>query len=82
MAGTPPPGHVFYEFPKSKYHPDGRGCVVQDAGEEVALGPQWADTPFPPVADPALEETPPSDDAAEPSEPVRRPRGRPRKVAP
>lgn len=83
MAGTPPSGYVFRPFPKSKYHPDGRGCVVQDAGEEVALGPEWADKPFPPVADPVLAEAPPSDDApSAPSEPARRPRGRPRKVAP
>jgi hypothetical protein len=78
-----PNGYVFQPFPKCKYHPDGRGVVVKDAGEELALGPEWADHPVPPVEAPTLEAAPPSDDARDaPSEPVRRPRGRPRKVVP
>ena len=50
MAGKSPEGYVFQAFPKCKYHEDGRGCVVKDAGEELALGPGWHDRPQPVVA--------------------------------
>jgi hypothetical protein len=68
--GTLPPDYVYREFPKTKYHPDGRAATVVDAGEELALGPAWADRPFPPV----VIEAPVSDVAP----PVKR-RGRPPK---
>ena len=58
-----PSGYVFQPFPKCKYHPDGRVRVVADAGEELGLGAEWADTPVPPdipVAHPAPPELPPA----------------------
>lgn len=57
MAGRWPGGYVFQPFPKCLYHRDGRTVVVQNAGEELALGPDWSEKPYPPEADtgPALE---------------------------
>ena len=72
-----PERYVFQPFPKCKYHPDGRVVVVQHAGEELALGPVWADRPFPP-ASPA---NPPSS-SAEPLPALPRRRGRPPKERP
>lgn len=70
-------GYVFQPFPKCKYHPDGRVVIVQDAGEEQALGSIWADRPFPPA--PLVEDPPPLSVSSAPP-PVKRGRGRPRKV--
>jgi len=80
--GTLPPDYVFREFPKTKYHPDGRAATVFDAGAEVALGPEWADRPFPPVVIEVVTSEPTSPSNVAPEEPVRRPRGRPRKAIP
>jgi hypothetical protein len=33
------------EFPKWKYHKDGKAQLVKSAEEEEALGPGWADSP-------------------------------------
>ena len=75
MAGKPPAGYVFRPYPKCKYHADGRVVIVQNAGEELALGPTWADRPSPPEvsADPVPD--PPENTA-----PKRR--GRPPKERP
>jgi hypothetical protein len=35
----------FQEFPKMKYHPDGRQQIVEDAQAESALGGEWAPNP-------------------------------------
>jgi hypothetical protein len=79
--------YVFVPFPKCKYHPDGRVAVVADAGEEVALGPAWADTicspdvptPYVPVAAAVSpDEAPPPE--ADPALPAPKRRGRPPKV--
>jgi hypothetical protein len=67
-------GYVYQEFPKSKYHADGRVCVVKDAGEELALGPGWVDRHSQLLTVPA--EAP----VVLPPEPVKRGPGRPRKV--
>ncbi len=32
-------------YPAMRYCRDGRQCVVQDAAESLALGPDWSDTP-------------------------------------
>ena len=74
------PGYVFVPYPKAKYHPDGRVEVAKDPREEAALGPEWADTPFPPSPEPDVVETV-SATSDLPIEPPRR-RGRPRKVLP
>jgi hypothetical protein len=37
--------YVFQEFPKWKYHPDQDACIVQNHNEELALGPDWYDSP-------------------------------------
>jgi hypothetical protein len=67
-------GYVYQEFPKSKYHADGRVCVVKDAGEELALGPGWVDRPSQLSVVPAEAPVVPS------PVPVKRGPGRPRKV--
>ena len=67
-------GYVFKPFPKCKYHPDGRVVVVPDAGAELALGPTWADRPFPPAVDDAT-----ASPSQEPPAVVPRRRGRPPK---
>jgi hypothetical protein len=38
---------MFHEYPKTKYHIDGHGTVVNDAAEEQlrCAGPDWADSP-------------------------------------
>jgi hypothetical protein len=41
----------YQEFPKSKYHNDGRSKVVQNAEEEKALGAGWGDKPTDSVSD-------------------------------
>lgn len=64
-------GYVYMEFPKSKYHADGRVCVVKDAGEELRLGPGWVDRPSQLLPVPEAS-------AASPV-PVKRGPGRPRK---
>lgn len=50
--------YVYQSFPKCKYHPDGRVRVVAHAGEELALGSDWADRPFPPAPDPPAPPSP------------------------
>jgi hypothetical protein len=72
------PGYVFVPFPKAKYHPDGRTALVRDPREELALGPEWADTVFPAAQEPDVVETPLAT-SDPPIVPPRR-RGRPRKV--
>jgi len=37
--------YVYEEFPKWKYHIDGRSKIVQNAEEEKALGKGWYNTP-------------------------------------
>lgn len=41
-VNTPIP---FQEFPKMKYHPDGRQQIVEDSAAESALGGEWAPNP-------------------------------------
>lgn len=65
--------YVYQEFPKSKYHRDGRVRVVQDAGQELALGPGWVDRPN------QLTEAPVEESVAPLPEPFTRRPGRPRK---
>ena len=67
-------GYVYQEFPKCKYHADGRVLVVQNAGEELALGPGWVDRPS------QLSEVPVEVPVARPPEPPKRGPGRQRKV--
>ena len=35
----------FAEFPKMKYHPDGRTATVEDDAAESALGGEWLPNP-------------------------------------
>ena len=37
--------NVYQEYPKCKYHWNGKTATVKDADEEVALGGGWADSP-------------------------------------
>ncbi len=88
-------GYVFQPYPKCKYHPDGRVLVVANAGEELALDPNWSDTIAPPAPPPedalvasstsaSPSASPPLDPPITPPaptpDPPRRRRGRPRKA--
>lgn len=48
--------YIYQEFPKWRYHRDGRSVVVKNAAEEAALGPGWEDKP---VAFPRWQEPEP-----------------------
>lgn len=37
--------YIYREFPKWKYHRDGRSKIVQNADEEKSLGKGWYNTP-------------------------------------
>ena len=41
-----PGNYTFQEFPKYKYHTDGKSQVVPDADAEKLLGADWYDTPW------------------------------------
>ena len=36
--------YVYQEYPKWRYHPDKKACVVKDFDAEKALGADWYDT--------------------------------------
>lgn len=41
-----PPGYVYHEYPKCKYHADGtRSRIVPTTAAEEALGPWWFNSP-------------------------------------
>jgi hypothetical protein len=40
----------FQEFPKWKFHQDGRSCIVQTLDAELVLGAGWGDSPAGPFA--------------------------------
>ncbi len=44
-------------YPAARYHRDGRGCLVRNAEEDAALGPEWKDSPaaFVNQIEPAVE---------------------------
>jgi hypothetical protein len=37
--------YVYQEFPKWKYHPDAKPLIVDNHDAELALGPDWYDSP-------------------------------------
>jgi hypothetical protein len=45
--------YVFQPYPSVRYHRDGRSMTVKSEDEDLALGKDWAATPFPPVPKPA-----------------------------
>lgn len=75
--------YVYEEFPKWKYHKDGRGRIVHSKELEEKLGPDWADAPHyetHPQSPPGLEDLyfgPPAEVPIE--EPKKRGPGRPPK---
>ena len=42
--------YTFQEYPKWKYHEDGRALIVQTLDGELQLGPGWGDSPAGPFA--------------------------------
>jgi hypothetical protein len=51
--------YVFQAYPSVRYHRDGRSMTVKTEDEDLALGEDWAATPFPPIPKqaPAAEPT-------------------------
>ena len=46
LESQPPDGYAFQAFPKWKYHATEMARLVQDTGEEAALGDGWGDAPI------------------------------------
>jgi hypothetical protein len=64
--------YVYQEFPKWKYHPDAKPLIVDNHDAELALGPDWYDSPA--EAEAALRKLRETIESASPASVVSAPR--------